>query len=127
MDKYIQVEKIKKQIREYFEGLRYSFEIKIQLPEVSDFQKNVLEICSKIQYGETKSYEDVALEISRADNNKTNYSRAVGMALSKNPILLVVPCHRVIGKDGKLRGFSAGIDFKDFLLKHEMQNLWSIK
>ena len=106
----------------------FSFDFNVQLPEVSEFQKNVWELCLKIPYGETKSYEDIAMDVNESDNyKKSNYSRAVGMALSKNPVLLVIPCHRVIGKDGKLRGFSAGVDFKDFLLKHEMQNLWSLK
>ncbi len=124
---YSMVNSAKTQIYDYFKGTGVDFDFKIQLPEASGFQKEVWELCSKIPFGETKSYEDLSKNLkNNLNQNDTNYSRAVGMALSKNPVLLAIPCHRVIGKDGKLRGFSAGIEFKDFLLKHEMLGLWSI-
>jgi len=124
---YSKVDNTKNQIREYFKGSRIDFDLKIQLPEVSEFQREVWKLCSSIPYGQTRSYEDISKILEDNKNSMdSKYSRAVGMALSKNPVLLAIPCHRVIGKNGKLRGFSAGIGFKDFLLKHEMMNTWSI-
>lgn len=105
--------KVKSQIKEYLNGSRKTFTIPIKLTG-TDFQKRVYEETLKISYGRTKTYGDIANSI---DNPKS--MRAVGMALNKNPIWIIIPCHRVIGKDKKLTGFAGGIDKKLSLLKLE--------
>lgn len=104
---------VKSQILEYLNGSRKTFNIPIKLTG-TDFQKRVYEETLKIPYGSTKTYGEIANSIG---NPKS--MRAVGMALSKNPIWIVIPCHRVIGKNKKLTGFAGGIDKKLSLLKLE--------
>ena len=82
----------------------------------TNFQKSVWEILLKINYGETLNYEDIAVKLG--DKNKV---RAVGNAVGKNPILIKVPCHRLIRKNGELGGFSSGIDVK--LKLHEIEGI----
>lgn len=109
------------QLKEYFTKRRETFDINVKLiKEPSEFQLKVWNVLKKIPYGATYSYEDVALELT-ADNIKEarKLTRAVGAACSENPVPIFVPCHRVIGKDGKLVGFAGGVEFKDFLLQHE--------
>lgn len=85
-------------------------------PFGSPFRKKVWEALLKIPYGKTKSYKEIS-EIVLP--NKKMAARAVGGAISKNPIPIIIPCHRVIGSNGKLTGFSGGIEKKIFLLNHE--------
>jgi O-6-methylguanine DNA methyltransferase len=80
----------------------------------SEFQKKVWQALLRIPYGETKSYKNIAEEIGIPRG-----SRAVGMACNRNPISIVVPCHRVIGSDGKLVGYNGGLGKKEFLLAME--------
>ena len=105
--------KVKSQILEYLNGSRKTFNIPIKL-NGTDFQKKVYEETLKIPYGSTKTYGEIANSIG---NSKS--MRAVGMALNKNPIWIIIPCHRVIGKNNKLTGFAGGIDKKLSLLKLE--------
>lgn len=105
--------KVKSQIKEYLNGSRKTFNIPIKLTG-TDFQKKVYEETLKIPYGSTKTYGEIANSIG---NPKS--MRAVGMALGNNPIWIIVPCHRVIGKNNKLTGFAGGIDKKLSLLKLE--------
>lgn len=105
--------KVKSQIQEYLDGSRKTFNIPFKLT-VTDFQKKVYEETLKISYGSTKTYGEIANSIG---NPKS--MRAVGMALNKNPIWIIIPCHRVIGKNKKLTGFAGGIDKKLSLLKLE--------
>ncbi|WP_445330198.1 methylated-DNA--[protein]-cysteine S-methyltransferase [Tepidibacter sp. Z1-5] len=104
------------QLNEYFEGKRKEFDLKIDL-KGTEFQKNVWKELTNIKYGETKSYKDVAIKIG---NEKA--VRAVGMTNSKNPISIVVPCHRVIGSNKKLTGYAGGLDRKKWLLDHEKEH-----
>lgn len=104
---------IKTQLGEYFSGKRKSFDIKIK-PNGTEFQRLVWKELRKIPYGETKSYGEIADNIG-----KKGAARAVGMACNKNPILLFIPCHRVIGKNGNLTGFAGGIKVKEKLLEIE--------
>lgn len=104
---------VKSQIKEYLNGSRKTFNIPFKLTD-TDFQKRVYEETLKIPYGSTKTYGEIASSIG---NPKS--MRAVGMALGKNPIWIVIPCHRVIGKNKKLTGFAGGIDKKLSLLKLE--------
>lgn len=101
------------QIDEYFSGKRKTFSLPLN-PKGTPFQKRVWEELRKIPYGKTVSYQDIALCLG----NK-NLTRAVGGANNKNPIIILIPCHRVIGKNGSLTGFSCGVDIKEKLLKIE--------
>ncbi|WP_029502263.1 methylated-DNA--[protein]-cysteine S-methyltransferase [Lachnoclostridium phytofermentans] len=103
------------QLQEYFEGKRTTFDIPIRL-EGTSFQIKVWEELRKIPYGETRSYGEVATQIGSPKG-----ARAVGGANHHNPILIIVPCHRVIGASGSLVGFGAGIPVKEMLLKIENQ------
>mgnify|MGYP000179529133 CR=1 FL=1 len=101
------------QIEEYLNGQRKIFDIPLDLCG-TDFQMAVWQALLKIPYGTTKSYSDIAKEIGRP-----KAVRAVGGAIGANPVPIVVPCHRVIGKDGSLTGFAGGLDIKQQLLKIE--------
>jgi methylated-DNA-[protein]-cysteine S-methyltransferase len=101
------------QLDEYFAGTRISFHIAAN-PQGTDFQKTVWEALCTIDYGKTASYGQIAAQIGRP-----KASRAVGMANNKNPISIIVPCHRVVGADGKLVGYGGGLWRKEWLLEHE--------
>jgi methylated-DNA-[protein]-cysteine S-methyltransferase len=101
------------QLQEYFDGKRRTFSISLA-PSGTDFQQRVWRELQKIEYGATSSYGEVAQRIGNA-----NASRAVGMANGKNPIPIIIPCHRVIGKDGSLTGFGGGLEIKRHLLDLE--------
>ena len=103
------------QLKEYFYGLRKEFDLPIMLLG-SKFQKDVWKSVSKIPFGDTISYKEVAQNI-----NRKSAQRAVGNALSKNPLLIIIPCHRVIKSNGNLGGFSAGVDVKKKLLSFEKE------
>jgi len=103
-----------KQLREYFSGVRKSFDLKLD-PHGTDFQLKVWEKLQLIPFGKTISY----LELARMTGSETN-TRAVGNANGKNKINIIVPCHRVIGSDGKLTGYGGGLWRKEILLKLEM-------
>lgn len=109
-------EQVFSQITEYLEGNRKTFDFAYEL-RGTEFQKKVWKALCDIPYGETRSYKDVARAVG---NEKA--SRAIGMANNKNPIGIAVPCHRVIGTDGKLVGYAGGIDMKMFLLDMEANN-----
>ncbi len=119
---YPYTRKALRELEEYFKGTRKSFDLDLEVSGASDFQKTVWRAASKVPYGQTSSYEDLSLQLGRARHmeNPSVLSRAVGTALSRNPVMILIPCHRIIGKDGKLRGFAGGLDIKDFLLTHEM-------
>lgn len=102
-----------KQLNEYFEGKRSIFDLPLA-PEGTEFQKKVWNALKEIPFGETKSYSEIARIIG---NEKA--SRAVGMANNKNPIMIVIPCHRVIGANGKLVGYAGGLEVKEMLLNLE--------
>jgi methylated-DNA-[protein]-cysteine S-methyltransferase len=102
-----------RQLKEYFTGKRKNFELPLKL-EGTEFQKRVWGQLTKIPFGETWRYGQLA---KRLDN--PNGSRAVGLANGRNPIAVIVPCHRVIGADGSMTGFGGGIPRKQWLLAHE--------
>jgi methylated-DNA-[protein]-cysteine S-methyltransferase len=101
------------QLEEYFNGSRIDFDINL-LARGTDVQRSVWKALSAIPYGETRSYGEIAHVIG---NPKA--SRAVGAANGRNPIPIIVPCHRVIGSNGSLTGFGGGIERKEWLLAHE--------
>lgn len=102
-----------KQIQEYFNGERKIFDLPLA-PQGTEFQQKVWKVLQEIPYGKTYSYKDVAIKIG---NEKA--CRAVGMANNKNPIAIFIPCHRVIGTNGKLVGYAGGLDVKERLLEME--------
>lgn len=101
------------QLQEYFSGARQTFNLPVKL-EGTDFQKNIWRHLQDILYGETRTYGELA---AMAGNSKA--SRAVGMANHCNPILILIPCHRVVASDGSLTGYAAGIEAKKYLLSME--------
>ncbi len=108
------------ELREYFDSMRAGFDINVRFSYGTPFQKKVWNALNTIPYGGTASYEDIALKITDGDLKEARkITRAVGAACSDNPVAVIVPCHRVIGKDGSIVGYSAGIDIKDYLLLHE--------
>ncbi|NLT12257.1 MAG: methylated-DNA--[protein]-cysteine S-methyltransferase [Clostridiaceae bacterium] len=108
-------------MKEYLRKSRTRFSVRVAFSQGSEFQRHVWNEIQKIPYGSTVSYEDIALVLTANDRvSARNLSRAVGSACAENPIPIIVPCHRVIGKDGKLVGFSGGIQIKEFLLDHEI-------
>jgi methylated-DNA-[protein]-cysteine S-methyltransferase len=104
------------QLREYFAGERTKFSIPLDM-QGTDFQKSVWRGLLAIPFGETRSYGQLAKLL-----NHPRASRAVGAAIGKNPVSIIVPCHRVIGSNGKLTGFAGGLDVKEKLLRLEQQN-----
>ena len=103
----------KKQIEEYFKGDRLEFDIDLA-PEGTDFQQRVWDELLKIPFGEKRSY----LYIAEALGDK-NSTRAVGNANGKNKVSIIIPCHRVVGSNGKLTGYAGGVWRKEWLLRHE--------
>lgn len=101
------------QLNEYFEGTRTQFDLKLN-PEGTDFQKQVWEKLQTIPYGKTLSYLGLSQQLG-----DVKAIRAVANANGKNPIWIVVPCHRVIGSDGSLTGYAGGLHRKQWLLEHE--------
>lgn len=110
------LEKAERQLDEYFAGERKVFNLPLA-PKGTEFQKKVWAALCDIPYGETRSYGQIAAAVG---NPKA--SRAVGMANHRNPISIIVPCHRVIGADGRLVGFGGGLWIKERLLKLEKEN-----
>jgi len=106
----------REQLTAYFAGKRKTFELKLN-PVGTEFQLQVLEELQKIPYGITASYGDIAKRIGRP-----KAVRAVGAANGRNPIPIIIPCHRVIGSTGKLTGFGGGIPTKKALLKLELEH-----
>jgi methylated-DNA-[protein]-cysteine S-methyltransferase len=112
---------VTKQLADYFAGRRTSFELELAA-EGTQFQQKAWNALQKIPFGKTRSYQEQAQKIG-----KPTAMRAIGAANGRNPVPIVVPCHRVIGKDGSLTGFSAGVDKKRWLLDHEQRVLAASK
>ena len=102
------------ELREYLDGKRKKFGIQIDWSGMSDFQHQVLLATYAIPYGQTTTYGDLAHQLGRARS-----ARAVGRAEATNPMPIVIPCHRVLGADGKLRGYGGGLEIKKWLLQLE--------
>lgn len=109
-----------RQLREYFDGKRRSFDLQLEIVEGSEFQRRVWQILRDIPFGATWSYEELAGKIARPGQIPSQLARAVGAACAANPLPILIPCHRVIGKNGRLVGFAGGVDLKALLLNHEM-------
>lgn len=112
------IETAKEWLDMYFSGKRPDFMPKLKV-NGTDFQKRVWQLLMDIPYGETMSYSQLAKTIAKERGMDKMSARAVGVAAGKNPILLMVPCHRLVGKNGSLTGYAAGIERKRELLRIE--------
>ena len=113
------LDEAERQLSEYFDGKRTEFDLPLA-SEGSEFQKKVWAELRRIPYGETARYGDIARRLGY----EPVISRAVGVANASNPLPIVVPCHRVIGSDGKLTGYAGGVDRKQALLELEQPGLF---
>ncbi|MFD2190972.1 methylated-DNA--[protein]-cysteine S-methyltransferase [Pistricoccus aurantiacus] len=104
------------QLAEYFAGRRREFDLPLT-PQGTGFQQQVWRALREIPYGQTCSYSSLAERL-----NRPGAQRAVGAANGKNPISIVVPCHRVIGRSGRLTGYAGGLERKEWLLMHERKH-----
>jgi len=105
---------VEEQLREYFDARRTRFDIPLDLDGVTDFQRHVLTATAGLGFGEVATYTDIARRIGRP-----RASRAVGNALGRNPLAIVIPCHRVVRSDGSLGGYTGGPEYKEALLALE--------
>lgn len=112
-DPDVHTESARTQLQEYFDGNRHSFQLNLE-PDGTEFEQKVWSILQNIQCGTTKSYGQIATKLG-----DKNSAQAVGSANGKNPIAIVIPCHRVIGANNDLTGYAGGIHRKEWLLKHE--------
>lgn len=103
-----------KQLAEYFEGTRKEFDLRFDFGDTPSFHQEVWKMVRLIPYGRTRTYTDIAEIIDHP-----HAFRAVGHANGMNPLPIVIPCHRVIGKDGNLTGYAYGLEMKRWLLSHE--------
>ncbi len=103
------------QLEEYFSGERTTFNIPMDIEGYSEFFQSVWQALLNVPYGRTNTYSDIAKAIG-----DLKAVRAVGLANGKNPIAIIVPCHRIIGKGGKLVGYAWGLETKKWLLRHEL-------
>lgn len=101
-------------LKSYFAGNRVAFPDKLDLSPATPFQREVWRLTRLIPYGETRSYSWIAKKMGKA-----GAGRAVGQALAKNPLPIIIPCHRVIASDGRLGGYSGGLETKRYLLQQE--------
>jgi len=102
------------QLSEYFDGTRKEFDLKLDFGDAPSFHQEVWKMVRLIPYGRTRSYADIAEVLEH------NFAfRAVGRANGMNPLPIVIPCHRVVGKDGNLTGYAYGLEMKRWLLSHE--------
>lgn len=114
-EKTSQTDKVIKEINQYLSKYRKEFSIyDLVRLEGTRFQKEVWHELQNIPYGETRSYKEIAKNIGNE-----NAVRAVASAIGKNPLMIIIPCHRVIGSDGKMHGYAYGINFKKYLLDLE--------
>jgi methylated-DNA-[protein]-cysteine S-methyltransferase len=108
------VEQVRRQLDEYFEGHRRRFDLDLDLRGVAEFAERVLGELARVPYGRTTTYGALA---AQADAPRA--ARAVGTVMNRNPIPIVLPCHRVVGADGSLTGYGGGLDRKEHLLRLE--------
>jgi methylated-DNA-[protein]-cysteine S-methyltransferase len=111
------VEQAKVELAEYFAGTRKTFSLQLS-PQGTDFQRNVWKELVKIPWGETRSYRSIAQAVG-----SPNAARATGGAIHHNPIVIMIPCHRIIGANGSLTGFGGGLPLKKQLLELEKVKL----
>ncbi|MGB8003188.1 MAG: methylated-DNA--[protein]-cysteine S-methyltransferase [Gaiellaceae bacterium] len=108
------IDPTRRELDEYFEGKRQSFDLPLDVELLADFNRRVLRELSRVPYGEVVTYGELAARSARP-----RAARAVGMVMNRNPLPIVLPCHRVIGANGKLTGYAGGLERKETLLRLE--------
>jgi methylated-DNA-[protein]-cysteine S-methyltransferase len=108
------VERVQRELDEYFEGRRHEFDVPVDLSAVPAFQRLVLDELVRVPYGRIETYGGLAARVGRP-----RAARAVGGALNRNPVPIVVPCHRIVGAGGSLTGYGGGLERKERLLELE--------
>jgi methylated-DNA-[protein]-cysteine S-methyltransferase len=108
------IEAARRELDEYFEGRRRSFDLPLDVTFVAEFNRRVLRELARVPYGEVVTYGELAARAARP-----KAARAVGMVMNRNPLPIVLPCHRVVGSNGKLTGYAGGLDRKETLLRLE--------
>lgn len=121
-DKSLSCDKVTQFLDAYFTGESHCFDLLKLNPKGTKFQIDVWNELLKIPYGKTKTYGEIADILAKKYNIKKMSSRAVGSAVGKNPISIIIPCHRVIGKNGSLTGYAGGLDRKKWLLEFESKH-----
>ena len=109
------LQETEEQLNEYFAGVRREFDLPLA-PRGTPFQQAVWQQLLRIPYGEVRTYGQLAAALG-----KPGASRAVGSACRRNPLCILIPCHRVVGADGSLTGYAGGLDIKEYLLELEKQ------
>lgn len=108
------VDDARRQLDEYFERRRREFDLRVDLEHAAPFHREVLTRLAEVPYGQTTTYGTLAAEVGRP-----RAARAIGLAMNRNPIPIVLPCHRVVGASGSLVGYGGGLDKKELLLRLE--------
>jgi methylated-DNA-[protein]-cysteine S-methyltransferase len=108
------VELVRRELDEYFEGRRREFDLTLDLTPVADFHRVALDELARVPYGQVTTYGALATQVG-----KPHAARAIGGAMNRNPIPIVLPCHRVVGANGKLVGYAGGLERKELLLRLE--------
>jgi methylated-DNA-[protein]-cysteine S-methyltransferase len=108
------VDIVRRQLEEYFEGKRTEFELSLDLRHQAPFSRDILDRLARVPYGQVTTYGALAAEAHRP-----KAARAVGVVMNRNPVPIVLPCHRVVGASGSLVGYAGGLDRKELLLKLE--------
>jgi methylated-DNA-[protein]-cysteine S-methyltransferase len=108
------IDPARRELDEYFAGKRRAFDLPLDLTELADFNRRVLRELARVPYGEVVTYGELAARTARP-----RAARAVGTVMNRNPLPIVLPCHRVIGANGKLIGYAGGLERKETLLRHE--------
>ena len=108
------IDAARRELDEYFEGKRHSFDLPVDVALLADFNRRVLRELARVPYGEVVTYGELAARSARP-----RAARAVGMVMNRNPLPIVLPCHRVIGANGKLTGYAGGLERKETLLRLE--------
>jgi methylated-DNA-[protein]-cysteine S-methyltransferase len=108
------VDDARRELDEYFDGRRHAFDLSLDLRGVTAFTSDVLGELARVPYGQTATYSDLARKVGRP-----RAARAIGTVMNRNPIPIVLPCHRVVGADGSLTGYGGGLEAKEQLLRLE--------
>jgi methylated-DNA-[protein]-cysteine S-methyltransferase len=108
------IDAARRELDEYFEGKRHDFDLPLDVALLADFNRRVLQELARVPYGEVVTYGELATRAARP-----RAARAVGMVMNRNPLPIVLPCHRVIGSNGKLTGYAGGLERKETLLRLE--------
>ena len=108
------IDEVRRELDEYFEGTRREFDLPLDVALLADFNRRVLRELARVPYGEIVTYGELAARSARP-----RAARAVGMVMNRNPLPIVLPCHRVIGANGKLTGYAGGLERKEALLRLE--------